>query len=356
MELIPICDESYQTLPNVWYSLSSIVSTNVPLMRVGHTAVHVRDETNELDKGRIFLIGGANPDGCFDEIYSLDLNQLEWFKFNELSIGLGGRYEHTSILNEKKIFIFGGANQSDNLNDLIAFHIDETRMEPVSSVEQKFLPSKRTFHSGVALKNRLFVFGGGSQAKNAVDDTNVYLCYITANKWLSLTSKSDSNELPRPRQGHLMVNWSDERVYMHGGMNENEIMDDLWSFDMRKLCWTKVNIDDSEKPCARAAHGGICVNQFIYIFGGLSESGEALNDLWRFDTTANKWHSLNLDVHKPPNRLDFAYCKVSLRVKKSGEEEPNLTTKTYFFVHGGMDTLGNVFDDSFLIELNNNNG
>lgn len=352
MELIPICDESYQTLPNVWYSLSSSGDSNVPLMRVGHTAVHVCDDTNELDKGRIFLIGGANPDGCFDEIYSLNLNQLEWFKFNELSIGLGGRYEHTSFLSEKKkIFIFGGANQTENLNDLIVYHIDENRMETVSSVGQKFLPSKRTFHSGVALKNRLFVFGGGIQGKSAVDDANVYLCDISVNKWLSLTSKnSDSNELPRPRQGHLMVNCGDERVFVHGGMNESEIMGDLWSFDMRKLSWTKVNIDGIDKPCPRAAHGGICVNQFIYIFGGLSESGEALNDLWRFDTTANTWTSLHLDVHKPPNRLDFAYCKVSFKVKS--EVDSNLTTKTYFFVHGGMDTLGNVFDDSFLIELN----
>jgi hypothetical protein len=42
--------------------------------------------------------------------------------------------------------------------------------------------------------------------------------------------------------------------------------------------WTAV--DSKHRPCKRAAHGAVCHNRAIYIFGGLAKHGP-LNDLWR---------------------------------------------------------------------------
>ena len=58
----------------------------------------------------------------------------------------------------------------------------------------------------------------------------------------------------------------------------SELFDDLYM-----LCtdgtWTAVECE--ERPSKRAAHGAVLHNRYIYIYGGLGDSG-ALMDVWRF--------------------------------------------------------------------------
>jgi len=43
---------------------------------------------------------------------------------------------------------------------------------------------------------------------------------------------------------------------------------------------TWATVDSKHRPSGRAAHGAVCCNRVIYIFGGLGRCG-ALNDMWR---------------------------------------------------------------------------
>ena len=52
---------------------------------------------------------------------------------------------------------------------------------------------------------------------------------------------------------------------------------------------------------------------------------------------------------RPACRLDMAYCKLQLPVKDSSRATES--TVDVLFINGGMDTEGNLFDDSFLIRL-----
>jgi len=56
-----------------------------------------------------------------------------------------------------------------------------------------------------------------------------------------------------------------------------DFYDDLHILDSGGT-WTAV--DSKHRPSGRAAHGAVCCNRVIYIFGGLGHYG-ALNDLWR---------------------------------------------------------------------------
>ena len=62
-----------------------------------------------------------------------------------------------------------------------------------------------------------------------------------------------------------------------------------------------------------------------------------------------------MNGYKPPSRLDFAYCKAIFGVKQNQSNEQNDETKiedqVFLVIHGGMDTEGNFFDDTFLISL-----
>jgi hypothetical protein len=75
MEVHPILDDLDNIKPNLWYVLSP--SDEGPSVRVGHTCSYFggKNDPNsrKKPKGNVLIIGGANPDGPFDEVYVLEL-------------------------------------------------------------------------------------------------------------------------------------------------------------------------------------------------------------------------------------------------------------------------------------------
>lgn len=77
MELHPIVDNLSDLRPNLWCVLSP--AGEGPSARVGHTSLFLGGK-NEGDlqgneRGRILIIGGANPDGAFNDVYNIDLSK-----------------------------------------------------------------------------------------------------------------------------------------------------------------------------------------------------------------------------------------------------------------------------------------
>ena len=68
MEILPILERSDSPKPNVWYVLSP--DGDAPCVRVGHTCTFI---SCEREPRRVLVIGGANPDGSFADVYALDL-------------------------------------------------------------------------------------------------------------------------------------------------------------------------------------------------------------------------------------------------------------------------------------------
>lgn len=143
---------------------------------------------------------------------------------------------------------------------------------------------------GATYKNQLVIFGGGELGKMAVNDLKLYIYNPKTRKWVSLSIQSSGgSSSPSARHGHVMISGSGddtETIYMHGGMNDEQMFDDLWKIDMRKLCWSSLEVtgEAANRPCARAAHGGVSINSSLYVFGGLGQTGMALDDLWKYDT------------------------------------------------------------------------
>ena len=125
MEFYPICDETLALSTNLWYSLSG--SGESPFMRVGHTIIHYKNiQNNNSDRGSLLVIGGANPSECFKDCYSLDLNKLAWDKFEDPKHFETGRYEHACFqAKDGQVYIFAGADQEKNFNDVIRFDIEK---------------------------------------------------------------------------------------------------------------------------------------------------------------------------------------------------------------------------------------
>ena len=71
MELQPILDRQDTPKPNLWYALSP--EGEGPSLLVGHTCTFVPHDSDKEQTAKVFIIGGANPDGAFDDVYVLDL-------------------------------------------------------------------------------------------------------------------------------------------------------------------------------------------------------------------------------------------------------------------------------------------
>ena len=278
MELFPICEDLFTITPNLWYSISGTGES--PLMRVGHSMSYLKLDENRESKGNLYLIGGANPSGCFNEIYVLNLDNFSWDKIEDLKNFENGRYEHSCFVSQdNKVYIYAGASQEETFSNILCFDLENKTCEEVE-LKNSNQPLPRTIHGGASYKDQLVIFGGGDTGKDPINDSKVHIFNLNNKRWISLNI---DKTFPSIRHGHVMINQDDKDIYVHGGMNGDSIFDDLWKLDLKTITWTEVQFNkDRPYPEARAAHSGIFINNNLYIYGGIGSNGLALDDLWKF--------------------------------------------------------------------------
>ena len=240
MELHPILEQGILPNEKLWYILSGAGLS--PSMRVGHTCTHVPSSVS-TSSGKIYVIGGANPDGPFGEMYILDLDNFTWDTCE--SIGFKARYEHTAFVVPDKpncIYVFGGADQAGNLNDVQMFDLIESSWSTVATTGS--LPCPRTFHNGACVGNSLIVYSGGNSGTDPVGDRQVYALDIESSTWNTLRITGDP---PKPRLGHLMLSVGN-KIYVHGGMSGITFYDDLHILDLERNCWVSVKQKKGSPP------------------------------------------------------------------------------------------------------------
>lgn len=346
-----------------WYHLKVSSESTCPSARVGHSLIYVSEENC------VFCIGGANLDGVCQNLFRFNLNSLIWKQIP--SDGFDFRYEQSTFVakvgDSIRPFVFGGADTSGNRNDLQMWSSDNQHWKSI--VPEGVAPSPRTQHSCAVSNGLLYVFSGGAVGTEPVSDRSVFVFDPAKTLWSCMETTGAS---PCPRQGHCMVT-TDDKIYVHGGMNGEDFYDDMYVLDIKNRHW--LSLDPSgPRPSSRAAHGAVGVEESIYIFGGLG-CGGVLNDFFRFHTKLGYWQKIELGNDELPSpRLDFAVCCVKLgasceipsmctslnATSNSGtnKDEPSLCcgnerdekqkTRHVILLHGGMDTCGNMFDDFYI--------
>ncbi|XP_046560835.1 rab9 effector protein with kelch motifs-like [Haliotis rubra] len=305
MELHPMLDTDTSANPSLWYVLAT--SGESPTMRVGHTCTYIKgkDYAGKEDAGKLYVIGGANPSGMFADTYVLDLNTLQWDTID--ATGLRARYEHVAFCAESlpgKIFIFGGADQSGNMNEVQCLDTADNSWSTVAV--SGTAPAPRTFHTTAVVKDKLIVYSGGHSGADPVGDRQVHSYDVSTSTWSVLSLRGDS---PKPRHGHVMVAIGN-RVFVHGGMAGSSFYDDLHVLDLDKNAWSNVK-RKKMCPSARAGHSGVADGTDLYIFGGMNRDG-ALDDMYKLDTVSMVWTKVELQGPPPPSRLDFGMCVINL--------------------------------------------
>ncbi len=273
MELHPILERGGQVKPGLWYVLSAC--GDCPTERVGHTCSYVPGPSGY--GGKVYVVGGATPSGTLPETYVLDLDTFSWDTVDDP--GLRGRYEHTTLVppsHPGKLYVFAGADQSGNHNDIQALDLSTLTWQAVMP-SSGTAPTSRTYHHAV-MADDLVVYSGGQSGSDPVGDRQVHCFHPRTESWNTLNVRGDA---PKPRHGHLVAAVGN-KILVHGGMAGPTFYDDLHVLDLDRNVWQKVK-QKKGNPCARAAHGGVVVGTDLYIFGGMNRDG-ALDDAYRLDT------------------------------------------------------------------------
>ncbi|XP_072310171.1 rab9 effector protein with kelch motifs [Eucyclogobius newberryi] len=335
MELLPVLEPHDTPTEGIWYSL--IPRGSAPGVSVGHTCTYCSSGNGE--KGKIFIVGGANPSGSFSYTCTINLDNYEWD--NQEWNGLDARYEHCSFVPEShphSLWLFGGAKQSGNLQCIQNIQLKESEPSWKTVSVNGEPPSARTYHTNSAcLGNRLFVFSGGESGTMPVSDSQLYIFDTVSLTWSQPETRGTA---PPARHGHIILAVG-SRIFIHGGMAGEKVFNDMFALDTESMTWEKMDTK-GDIPPAVAAHSAVVLDRHIYVFGGLTTDG-ACNFMHRFNTDNNLWTKIKFEGDLPPNRLDHSMCLFPWKVSEDGQQD--IKTIYLAFAFGGMDTQGVIHND-----------
>eukprot|EP00249_Psilotum_nudum_P018454 c26812_g1_i3 orf=277-2679(-) len=204
---------------------------------------------------------------------------------------LKGRAGHTATLVGKKMFILGGRNGNEFLNDLWAF---DTETEQWKLLQQKVPFSPRAYHTATLVGDHMLWVIGGSDQFTMYGD--IHVLDTISLKW---TSPVTSGHVASKRRGtHAAVLHPLQRnsILIYGGYGGVE---SCWMSDLvilhtgcglaDTLEWEELEPDGSH-PSRRGYHTLTVFGTCVALFGGKGEGG-ILKDgnLSIYDAVFNRW-------------------------------------------------------------------
>ncbi|XP_022637078.1 nitrile-specifier protein 5 isoform X3 [Vigna radiata var. radiata] len=141
----------------------------------------------------------------------------------------------------------------------------------------------RSSHAIAVVAQKVYAFGGEFVPRVPVDN-NLHVFDLETLTW----SVADaSGDIPPPRVGVTMAAVG-ETIYVFGGRDgEHNELNELYSFDTRANKWALISRGDIGPP-NRSYHSMTADDRHVYVFGGCGVHGR-LNDLWAFDAVEGKW-------------------------------------------------------------------
>uniref|UniRef100_A0A1A8NPC0 Rab9 effector protein with kelch motifs n=1 Tax=Nothobranchius pienaari TaxID=704102 RepID=A0A1A8NPC0_9TELE len=343
MEVLPVLDPVDKPKENIWYAL--VPRGSAPGVSVGHTCMFIPSEDG--GKGRILIIGGADPRGSFSNVHIINMDNHEWDTSDWE--GLEARYEHCSFVPDsflQNLWVFGGAQRTGNRNCIQKIQLTDSEPRWKNVAAKGEPPSPRTYHTTTAsIRDKLFVFSGGEAGDAPVSDTKLHVFDTVSSTW---SQPETRGRAPAARHGHIIAAVG-FKIYIHGGMAGEKFHNDMYSLDTRNMKWEKVKTK-GDIPSGVAAHSAVVLGTNIYVFGGMTVDG-AINSMYRFSTDRHTWSLMKFEGDMPSNRLDHSMCLLPWQPFEGSGDGSHATslaskeTSHLVFVFGGMDTQGVIHND-----------
>jgi len=211
-------------------SLTFTMKEIYPAPRSRHTAV-----TTE-NGNKVLIFGGGGKNRIFDDLWILDVNEMEWSQPQESAVKPGPRWGHSACVHSGKMYIYGGVFKTSMLNDLYVLDLATYIWVKVDLPIAGPIPFPRAAHTAnIVLGRYLFILWGGDDTKY-IDD--LYILDLESNKGRRIAFKS-----PKPRCAHTACQVDNNYLLVFGGGGNHQRFKELYLLDI-KAAMEKVGIED----------------------------------------------------------------------------------------------------------------
>ncbi|XP_055333104.1 kelch-like ECH-associated protein 1A [Paramacrobiotus metropolitanus] len=224
----------------------------------------------------VYLCGGEFANGAAsDGVLCYDAMNNQWLTKAHM---LSGRHSFGTATLIDYVFVAGGRNGASVLKTVERYDAVSDTWEFVAS-----LPAPLTGCSMLAVKGRLYLFGGMSVFGGALSD-KVYQYDIDADKWSSVKS------MPLCRSGAVACVGPDGLIYVVGGISRDmEVLCRVDAYDPFADKWLP---KDSMRVPRYLPGIGVFEGR-MYVFGGEKSLNCHDSSIEAYDFVADEWSLLN---------------------------------------------------------------
>eukprot|EP01127_Copromyxa_protea_P020096 TRINITY_DN6654_c0_g1_i1.p1 TRINITY_DN6654_c0_g1~~TRINITY_DN6654_c0_g1_i1.p1 ORF type:complete len:850 (+),score=115.76 TRINITY_DN6654_c0_g1_i1:190-2739(+) len=215
-----------------------------------------------------------------------------------------GRFGHTSVIHENKLYAIGGADHSGKfVTSVMVYDIDTNEWE--DEITYQGTPGKDfpygNLHSTVLTpEGKVLYFGGKANGYSK----ELWALEMKDRSWSKLVTTGTA---PPGTYGHsAVIDPKTNIMYVFGGYdNVTGINNDFYSYDIATATWSQIK-SSGVVPEARHSHFSSFIKgkkgkgSKILVFGGKGEkTKDGLKDTWLYDIDSSSWSKLRVDALSP---------------------------------------------------------
>eukprot|EP00743_Colponemidia_sp_Colp-15_P003784 GILK01004081.1.p1 GENE.GILK01004081.1~~GILK01004081.1.p1 ORF type:complete len:816 (-),score=109.19 GILK01004081.1:45-2492(-) len=246
----------------VWHKIET--NGEPPAARSGAKAVAFADA--------LYIFGGyTKKDGeYFNDVFKFSIGTRTWSPVATQGEAPSPRTDHSCIVQNRSMLVFGGYDGRNRFNDLRELRLDTNRWTQING--RGHTPNSRFGHTCVLYESCLFIFGGWDGHDTLAD---LYEFSPSNTMWFCLPNRGS---VPAPRYRHSAV-VSGHSMFVFGGVDKSQIrFSDLNEFDFETRTWARVNTTGTS-PSSRTFHKAVLHDGYMYVMGGFD--GRRRNDMYR---------------------------------------------------------------------------
>lgn len=272
MAELEIYDEEGKNAINQWTQVKYTGSP--PRQRSLHAGIAVGDS--------LFVFGGYDGSNRVNDFYKFSFKTSRWTVVPPSATMPSARDRHVVVSYQAQMYIFGGYDGSNRVNDFWQYHTEEeswTLMD--NAVGQP--PTPRHSHSGIEYDGSMYIFAGYDG--NYRSDFHRF-CFVQR-KWSIVPVKGS---VPKARYRTSAVAFKNKMLVV-GGHDGAKHLNDFYQFNFDTLEWSLVETTGQvPPPSPRDSHSAVICGESMYLFGG--STGSARNDLYTFSFETKQWQEV----------------------------------------------------------------
>ena len=246
-------------------------------IEVGESIPAIMNHDGCSINGSALFFGGVN-------VSLSNINTLIRYNFNAntwstINTPLQSRDSHTMTALDGIAYICFGHSKKDYFNDCYTFDEYQGTWSPLKLKGDT--PIGRIGHTCVIYDKKLVFFGGKTKEGELLND----VCFIDT-QTNTFKQLKDLENSPSPRMYHSAAIVGSKMIII-GGRSEKTICGDIFTFDLKKLEWSKAPIEIQ----SRMYHKLISYKNLLIIIGGTGDKDE-LDVL-----DVNTWKFINIEQY-----------------------------------------------------------